>query len=135
MTIDLHQVDAPETAYNERVVLFLRQPNILDVLKEKTGSCQKSIRDKVNAIRQDGTLALDRLSCDVELTMLLRFDVLVIDTAFEGQGDRMIWTIKCPIFSKVPKMATNLVFAKGFYLFKCLWQPKLAPLPPTKLKT
>ena len=69
------QVDAPETAYNERVVLFLRQPNIFDVLKEKTGSGQKSMRDKVNAIRQDGTLALDRLSCDVELTVLLRCDL------------------------------------------------------------
>ena len=68
------QVDAPETGYNERVVLFLRQPNIFDVLKEKTGSVPKSIRDKVNAIRHDGTTALDRLSCDVELTMILRLD-------------------------------------------------------------
>jgi hypothetical protein len=39
-------VDAPETAYNERVVLFLRQPNIFDILKDKTGSVSKSIRDK-----------------------------------------------------------------------------------------
>ena len=75
------QVDAPppspppETAYNERVVAFLRQPSIMEVLKEKTAAIvnHKSLRDKVNAIRQDGTTALDRLSCDVELTMLLRY--------------------------------------------------------------
>jgi hypothetical protein len=31
-------VDGPETAYNDRVVAFLRQPNIFDVLREKTSN-------------------------------------------------------------------------------------------------
>lgn len=62
------------TAYNEKVVAFLRQPNIVDILKERhpaMGTSQ-SLRDKVNAVRVDGTLALDRLSDDIDLTILLR---------------------------------------------------------------
>lgn len=61
-------------AYNDKVVAFLRQPNIIDILKERhpaVGTSQ-SLRDKVNAIRVEGTTALDRLSHDVHLTILLR---------------------------------------------------------------
>ncbi|XP_066998095.2 E3 ubiquitin-protein ligase HECW2 [Anabrus simplex] len=61
------------TAYNEKVVAFLRQPNIVDILKERhpaVGTSQ-ALRDKVNAVRVDGTLALDRLSDDIDLTILL----------------------------------------------------------------
>ena len=62
------------TTYNGRVVMFLRQPNIIDILKEKSTvvTTHKSLRDKVNMIRQDGCQALERLSCDVELIILLR---------------------------------------------------------------
>lgn len=64
----------PPVAYNDKVVLFLRQPNILDVLRDKRPSimANKGLRDKVNAIRQEGNEALDRFSHDVELTILLR---------------------------------------------------------------
>jgi hypothetical protein len=61
------------TAYNEKVVAFLRQPNILDILKERhavVGTSQ-GLRDKINAVRVDGTMALDRLSDDIDLTILL----------------------------------------------------------------
>ncbi|KAG5882725.1 hypothetical protein JTB14_020568 [Gonioctena quinquepunctata] len=61
-------------AYNDKVVAFLRQPNIFDILKERhppVGS-SSSLREKVNAVRVDGTSALDRLSHDVHLTILLR---------------------------------------------------------------
>ncbi|XP_021913853.1 E3 ubiquitin-protein ligase HECW2-like isoform X3 [Zootermopsis nevadensis] len=61
------------TAYNEKVVAFLRQPNILDILKERhamVGTSQ-GLRDKINAVRVDGTAALDRLSDDIDLTILL----------------------------------------------------------------
>ncbi|XP_049863233.1 uncharacterized protein LOC126356312 isoform X5 [Schistocerca gregaria] len=61
------------TAYNEKVVAFLRQPNIVDILKERhpaMGTSQ-ALRDKVNAVRVDGTQALDRLSDDIDLTILL----------------------------------------------------------------
>ena len=65
-------VDIP-TAYNEKVVAFLRQPNIMDILRERhslVGSSQ-ALRDKVNAVRVEGTAALDRMSDDIHLTILL----------------------------------------------------------------
>nr|XP_018916774.1 PREDICTED: E3 ubiquitin-protein ligase HECW2 isoform X2 [Bemisia tabaci] len=61
------------TAYNDKVVAFLRQPNIIDILRERhspLGSNQ-GLRDKVNAVRVEGTAALDRLSDDIDLTILL----------------------------------------------------------------
>lgn len=65
-------LDIP-TAYNEKVVAFLRQPNIMDILRERhslVGSSQ-ALRDKVNAVRVEGTAALDRMSDDIHLTILL----------------------------------------------------------------
>jgi hypothetical protein len=61
-------------AYNDKVVAFLRQPNIFDILRERHHpiGTSLSLRDKVNAVRVDGTTALDRLSHDVHLTILLR---------------------------------------------------------------
>ncbi|KAL0268640.1 UNVERIFIED_CONTAM: hypothetical protein PYX00_010496 [Menopon gallinae] len=72
------------TAYNDKVVAFLRQPNIMDILKERyapLGNCQpggchsqsccQGLRDKINAVRIDGTPALDRFSDDIDLTILL----------------------------------------------------------------
>ncbi|XP_018572832.1 E3 ubiquitin-protein ligase HECW2 isoform X2 [Anoplophora glabripennis] len=64
--------DVP-VAYNDKVVAFLRQPNIFDILRERhppVGN-SSSLRDKINAVRVDGTSALDRLSHDVHLTILL----------------------------------------------------------------
>ena len=60
--------------YNERVVSFLRQPNVIEVLKMKTNTIMnhKSLRDKINMIRQEGLQGLVRLSSDVELIVLLR---------------------------------------------------------------
>jgi hypothetical protein len=60
-------------AYNDKVVAFLRQPNIFDILRERHHpiGTSLSLRDKVNAVRVDGTTALDRLSHDVHLTILL----------------------------------------------------------------
>ena len=62
------------TAYNDKVVAFLRQPNIFDILKERYQSVATNqlLRDKVNAVRVEGTAALDRLSDDIELTIVLR---------------------------------------------------------------
>ncbi|KAG8230832.1 hypothetical protein J437_LFUL010229 [Ladona fulva] len=61
------------TAYNEKVVAFLRQPNIVDILKERQPAVgtRQALRDKVNAVRVEGTPALDRLSDDIDLTILL----------------------------------------------------------------
>ncbi|GFV83787.1 e3 ubiquitin-protein ligase HECW1 [Trichonephila clavipes] len=68
-----HVVPHVPTAYNDKVVAFLRQPNILDILKERhpiIGSNQP-LRDKVNAVRADGTAAIERFSHDIDLTILL----------------------------------------------------------------
>ena len=67
---------SPTLAYNDRVVAFLRQPNIFHILKEKNDasiSNYKNLKEKVVAIRQEGTAALNRLSHDVELTLILRY--------------------------------------------------------------
>ena len=62
-------------SYNEKVLLFLRQPNIMDILKTKQAAIShssSSLRTKVNAIREHGIDILERLSNDVELIILLR---------------------------------------------------------------
>ena len=63
-------------AYNDRVVAFLRQDKIFLVLKEKHASIgsQKSLKEKIMIIRQEGTAVLNRMSHDVELTLLLRYN-------------------------------------------------------------
>ena len=57
-----------------QVVAWLRQPNIMDILCERHSGLRTSpaLRDKVTAIRMDGTAALDRLSHDVDLIIVLR---------------------------------------------------------------
>lgn len=66
-------VPAVPTAYNDKVVAFLRQPNIIDILCERRPAIKSntSVRDKVHTIRADGTAALDRFSDDIELTIIL----------------------------------------------------------------
>lgn len=63
------------TAYNDKVVAFLRQPNIMDILRERHPQVATSpaLRDKVNAVRVDGTQALNTFSHDIQLTILLRY--------------------------------------------------------------
>ncbi|XP_041366585.1 E3 ubiquitin-protein ligase HECW2-like isoform X2 [Gigantopelta aegis] len=61
------------TAYNEKVVLFLRQANVDEILKERFPqySSNNLLKDKIHKIRSHGTEALDRLSNDIDLTILL----------------------------------------------------------------
>ena len=65
--------DSPTLGYNERVVAFLRQSNILHVLKEKNSSISKHLKEKILSIRQEGIPALNKHSHDVELTLILRY--------------------------------------------------------------
>ncbi|XP_014211450.1 E3 ubiquitin-protein ligase HECW2 isoform X2 [Copidosoma floridanum] len=60
-------------AYNDKVVAFLRQPNIMDILKERHAGLGQNValREKVNAVRIEGTAALQRLGHDVPLALLL----------------------------------------------------------------
>ncbi|XP_050079433.1 E3 ubiquitin-protein ligase HECW2 [Anopheles maculipalpis] len=71
----LAHIGSPEipVAYNDKVVAFLRQPNILEILRERHGAaaCSRNLREKINSIRVEGTTALDRYSHDLELTILL----------------------------------------------------------------
>ena len=60
-------------AYNDKVVAFLRQANIMEILKERQPALlsNSSLKTKVTLIRSDGVDALDRLANDVELIILL----------------------------------------------------------------
>ena len=66
-------------AYNDKVVAFLRQPNIMDILKERHSALGQNIalREKVNTIRIEGTTALQRLGHDVPLALLLRYNIIL----------------------------------------------------------
>ena len=66
-------------AYNEKVVMWLRQPNILEVLCDKQPSLRTQagaiLREKVAHVRSEGISALTRLGHDIDLTILLsRFE-------------------------------------------------------------
>ncbi|XP_063075988.1 E3 ubiquitin-protein ligase HECW1 [Engraulis encrasicolus] len=60
-------------AYNDKIVAFLRQPNIFEVLQERQPSLARnhSLKEKVHHIRTEGTQRLDKLCCDADLVMLL----------------------------------------------------------------
>ena len=62
------------TEYNEKVVAFLRTPNISEILKAKNDVFRvtPSLWTKLSMIRNEGHDALVRLSNDVELIILLR---------------------------------------------------------------
>ncbi|CAH2237387.1 jg10515 [Pararge aegeria aegeria] len=71
-TYSHHSQQEIPVAYNDKVVAFLRQPNILSILKERCGGCGATLRDKVNAVRVEGAPALVRYQNDVQLTCYLR---------------------------------------------------------------
>ncbi|XP_028281525.1 E3 ubiquitin-protein ligase HECW2 isoform X2 [Parambassis ranga] len=65
--------DVVPVAYNDKIVAFLRQPNIFEILQERQPevSRNQALRDKVQLIRTDGVSGLARLSGDADLVMLL----------------------------------------------------------------
>ncbi|XP_053350588.1 E3 ubiquitin-protein ligase HECW1 isoform X3 [Clarias gariepinus] len=68
-----HQNDPVPLAYNEKIVAFLRQPNILELLQERQPSLARNhtLREKIHYIRTDGSQGVEKLSCDADLVMLL----------------------------------------------------------------
>lgn len=68
------QPDIP-VAYNDKVVAFLRQPNIMDILKERHSAFSQNValKEKINTIRVEGSTSLQRLGHDVPLALLLRY--------------------------------------------------------------
>ncbi|XP_071320668.1 E3 ubiquitin-protein ligase HECW2 isoform X2 [Trachinotus anak] len=65
--------DIVPVAYNDKIVAFLRQPNIFEILQERQSDISRnhSLREKVQLIRTDGVSGLARLSGDADLVMLL----------------------------------------------------------------
>ena len=61
------------TAYNEKVVLFLRQTNVMSILQDKYPMLKKNdgLKTKINTVVTDGTSALRKYRNHVELTVLL----------------------------------------------------------------
>nr|CAB3252474.1 E3 ubiquitin-protein ligase HECW2-like [Phallusia mammillata] len=60
-------------SYNDKVVAFLKQPNLIEILKERfplIGTSQ-SLKDKVMAIRTEGISALERYTNSIQLNMML----------------------------------------------------------------
>ncbi|XP_047424432.1 E3 ubiquitin-protein ligase HECW1 isoform X2 [Mugil cephalus] len=68
---DPQQLSAP--SYNDKIVAFLRQPNIFDMLQEKQPSLSRNhaLREKIHYIRTEGTQGVEKLSCDADLVILL----------------------------------------------------------------
>ncbi|XP_035988602.1 E3 ubiquitin-protein ligase HECW2 isoform X2 [Fundulus heteroclitus] len=65
--------DVVPVAYNDKIVAFLRQPNIFDILQERQPELARnhSLKEKVQFIRSEGVNGLARLSSDADLVMLL----------------------------------------------------------------
>uniref|UniRef100_A0A3B3RM37 HECT-type E3 ubiquitin transferase n=1 Tax=Paramormyrops kingsleyae TaxID=1676925 RepID=A0A3B3RM37_9TELE len=68
-----HHQDPVPLAYNDKIVAFLRQPNIFDMLQERQPSLSRNhtLREKIHYIRTEGTQGVEKLSCDADLVMLL----------------------------------------------------------------
>ncbi|KTG45154.1 hypothetical protein cypCar_00017714, partial [Cyprinus carpio] len=78
-------------AYNDKIVAFLRQPNIFEVLQERQPSLARnhSLKEKVYHIRTEGTQRLEKLSCDADLVMLLRL-IVRRDHLLEGTFNQVM---------------------------------------------
>uniref|UniRef100_A0A8C2CRQ5 HECT-type E3 ubiquitin transferase n=1 Tax=Cyprinus carpio TaxID=7962 RepID=A0A8C2CRQ5_CYPCA len=61
------------SAYNDKIVAFLRQPNILELLQERQPSLARNhtLREQIHYIRTEGPQGVETLSCDADLVMLL----------------------------------------------------------------
>ncbi|XP_022529153.2 E3 ubiquitin-protein ligase HECW1 isoform X2 [Astyanax mexicanus] len=68
-----YQPDSVPLAYNEKIVAFLRQPNILEMLQERQPSLARNhtLREKIHYIRTEGPQGVEKLSCDADVVMLL----------------------------------------------------------------
>ncbi|XP_067370948.1 E3 ubiquitin-protein ligase HECW2 isoform X1 [Channa argus] len=65
--------DVVPVGYNDKIVVFLRQPNIFEILQERQPELARnhSLKEKVQFIRSEGVSGLARLSSDADLVMLL----------------------------------------------------------------
>ncbi|XP_067459043.1 E3 ubiquitin-protein ligase HECW2 isoform X2 [Thunnus thynnus] len=65
--------DVVPVAYNDKIVAFLRQPNIFEILQERQPELARNhpLKEKVQFIRTEGASGLARLSSDADLVILL----------------------------------------------------------------
>lgn len=63
------------SAYNEKVVIFLRQLNVDELLRDRCPqyASSSSLREKISKISSRGVDMLERYSNDIDLTLLLRY--------------------------------------------------------------
>ncbi|XP_064025606.1 E3 ubiquitin-protein ligase HECW1 isoform X7 [Pogoniulus pusillus] len=68
-----HHHETLPLAYNDKIVAYLRQPNIFEMLQERQPSLARNhaLREKIHYIRTEGTHGLEKLSCDADLVILL----------------------------------------------------------------
>jgi hypothetical protein len=58
-------------SYSDRVVAFLSQPNIVDIIKKHNIQLTTKQKDKLNLIRQNGRVIYDRMSADLDLASIV----------------------------------------------------------------
>uniref|UniRef100_A0A6Q2YRZ2 HECT-type E3 ubiquitin transferase n=1 Tax=Esox lucius TaxID=8010 RepID=A0A6Q2YRZ2_ESOLU len=65
--------DLVPVAYNDKIVAFLRQPNIIEILQERQPELIRnhSLKERLQFIRSEGVSGLARLSSDADLVILL----------------------------------------------------------------
>lgn len=75
-----------------QVIAFLRQPNILEILRERQGQhmVSRPLREKINILRVEGVPALERLGHDLQLTILLRCVTHVLLIYLFSKSKRLI---------------------------------------------
>ncbi|XP_062377831.1 E3 ubiquitin-protein ligase HECW1 [Sardina pilchardus] len=68
-----YQNDPMPLAYNDKIVAFLRQPNVFEMLQERQPSLARNhaLREKIHYIRTEGPPGVEKLSCDADLVILL----------------------------------------------------------------
>ncbi|XP_041923304.1 E3 ubiquitin-protein ligase HECW1 [Alosa sapidissima] len=68
-----YQHDPMPLAYNDKIVAFLRQPNVFEMLQERQPSLARNhaLREKIHYIRTEGPPGVEKLSCDADLVILL----------------------------------------------------------------
>ncbi|XP_041699975.1 E3 ubiquitin-protein ligase HECW2-like isoform X1 [Coregonus clupeaformis] len=66
-------LDLVPVAYNDKIVAFLRQPNIIEILQERQPELVRnhSLKERLQFIRSEGVSGLARLSSDADLVILL----------------------------------------------------------------
>ncbi|KAL1006335.1 hypothetical protein UPYG_G00071000 [Umbra pygmaea] len=60
-------------SYNDKIVAFLRQPSVFEMLQERQPSLARNhvLREKIHYIRTEGSQGVEKLSCDADLVILL----------------------------------------------------------------